>query len=63
MRRRITVLIAAAAVASTVLAAPAQAGNAKKCETKPGDRKEIRCCVKKADSQQERNKCIKRNLD
>jgi hypothetical protein len=62
MRRRVLPLVTAVLVASTLFAAPAHAGNGQQCN-RGGDRDAIRCCAKKADSQQQRNKCIQHNLD
>jgi hypothetical protein len=63
MRRRILLLTFAALVASTVLAGPAHAGNAKQCDRSGSnaDSAEARCCLKKGDSNKAELKCIKRN--
>jgi hypothetical protein len=68
VKRKITLLVATIAVATTMVAAPAGAavnvaGNARECNERPGGPgfdKEDRCCVKKADTAKERKKCVRR---
>ncbi len=59
LKRRIGVLAAAVVVASTMLAAPAEAANrlGKECNKRVGLERELRCCENRADNNKQERNC------
>jgi hypothetical protein len=59
LKRRIGILGVSIIVATTVFAAPAQAGIAQKCENKhPNQDAQERCCKKKANTNKQERNCL-----